>query len=381
LKVPHGWRRENIGKLFEVQLGKMLSKKAKTGKQFPYLANFNIRWGRIDFVKMNKMNFSAKERKKYSLQLGDLLVCEGGEVGRCAIWQDEEKEIYYQKALHRVRSISRHASTEYLYFYLQFIASQGKLISLVGETSIAHLTREKLVVLPLIFPPLPEQKAIADLLSTWDEAIGKTEKLIEAKEKRFKWLLNELIGGYCNRRGKREVKLYDLLGNALRVEKGKSLVEKNIEAGEIPVVAGGQSYAYFHKKSTHRGECITISASGAYAGYVWYHNYPIWASDCNVIVVLNGDTKYIFYALKHLQRRIFALQSGGAQPHIYAKDLYTLRIPYPSLQEQRRIAVTLSAAHEEIDILKKLADKYKVQKRGLMQRLLTGEWRVKLEGA
>ncbi|MCD6588782.1 MAG: restriction endonuclease subunit S, partial [Candidatus Fermentibacteraceae bacterium] len=209
----------------------------------------------------------------------------------------------------------------------------------------------------------------------------KTEKLIEAKEKRFKWLLNELIGNYCKRTGKQEVKLLELFKNTLKVEKGKPLIKKVIEDGQIPVVAGGQSYAYYHNKATHKGECITISASGAYAGYVWYHNYPIWASDCNVIVAKEGETKFFYYALKHLQAKIYALQSGGAQPHIYSKDLNTLTVPRPPLFEKKQIAATLSTAQEEIDLLKKMAERYRVQKQGLMQKLLTGEWRVKLEGA
>ena len=270
-------------------------------------------------------------------------------------------------------------SGEYVYQQLLYMYKQIRNIS--NSSGQQNLNLQLIRTIQLFLPTLPEQKAIADLLSTWDEAIEKTETLIKAKEKLFKWLLNELIGGYCKRSGKQEVKLHDVFGDALKIEKGKSLVKKNVEAGEIPVVAGGQSYAYFHNKSTHQGECITISASGAYAGYVWYHNYPIWASDCNVLVVLDGDTKFFFYALKHLQIKIYALQSGGAQPHIYSKDLNTLMVPHPSLPEQKQIAVTLSTAQEEIDLLKKMTERYRTQKRGLMQKILTGEWRVKLEGA
>ncbi|RKZ03841.1 restriction endonuclease subunit S [Candidatus Fermentibacteria bacterium] len=267
--------------------------------------------------------------------------------------------------------------------WLKYLLQSKKAFfkSRATQNAQANINLQVIRPMMILLPPLPEQRAIADLLSTWDEAIEKTQKLIEAKEKQFKWLLNELIGNYCKRTGKQEVKLLELFKNTLKVEKGKPLIKKVIEDGQIPVVAGGQSYAYYHNKATHKGECITISASGAYAGYVWYHNYPIWASDCNVIVAKEGETKFFYYALKHLQAKIYALQSGGAQPHIYSKDLNTLTVPRPPLFEKKQIAATLSTAQEEIDLLKKMAERYREQKRGLMQKLLTGEWRVKLEGA
>jgi len=182
-----------IGELFEVQLGKMLDERAKKGEQVDYLANFNVRWGAFDFSKLNQMNFSEKEKEKFSLICGDLLMCEGGEIGRCAVWKDERANIYYQKALHRIRAKSTKCTTNYLSLYFQYLAQTGQLTKFVGESSIAHLTRETLIGLHIFCPTLVEQKAIAGLLATWDEAIEKTERLIQAKERKFKHLLNTLI--------------------------------------------------------------------------------------------------------------------------------------------------------------------------------------------
>ena len=159
------WKKKAIGQLFDIQLGKMLNEKAKTGPQFPYLANYNVRWGYFDLSQLNEMTFSDREKDKYKLQKGDLLMCEGGEIGRCAIWQRSDVEIYYQKALHRVRPKGKEALIEYLYFYMQFFASQGKLSRTVGVTSIAHLTREILLGQTITYPSLTEQKAIAEMQS------------------------------------------------------------------------------------------------------------------------------------------------------------------------------------------------------------------------
>ena len=146
------WSYQEIKHLFKVQLGKMLSKKAMQGDLFPYLANFNVRWGKFDLSHLNKMNFTEKEKIKFILRQGDLLVCEGGEIGRCAVWNSEIKTIYYQKALHSLRPISSNILSKFIYFYIHYISFTGNLSKLVGETSIAHLTREKLLCLKIPVP-------------------------------------------------------------------------------------------------------------------------------------------------------------------------------------------------------------------------------------
>ena len=98
------WPKRLAGDLFDIQLGKMLSEKARTGMQRPYLANFNVRWGRFDLSDLNQMAFSEREQEKFSIQPNDLLMCEGGEIGRCAVWTDQSCSLFYQKALHRLRA-------------------------------------------------------------------------------------------------------------------------------------------------------------------------------------------------------------------------------------------------------------------------------------
>lgn len=222
---------------------------------------------------------------------------------------------------------------------------------------------------------LTEQTKIANTLTTYDNAIKMMERLIAAKKRYFDGLLTQLIR---NKNGQELKKISDLKHTDLRIEKGKALTKEGLgHNGTIPVVAGGQNYAYYHDKATHSKATITISASGAYAGYVWFHDYPIWASDCNVFYCNDEvSTEYLYYALKAQQNKIFALQSGGAQPHIYPKDLKNILIPVVDALEQSRVVQILSTATHEMNLLKKLAESYRLQKRGLMQKLLRGEWRV-----
>jgi hypothetical protein len=105
------WHVERLSDVFEVQLGKMLSAKARVGKSpKPYLRNKNVQWGTIDTNEIIEMDFNAREMEKFRLRSGDLLMCEGGVPGRTAIWRDEIAECYYQKAIHRLRPLNRPAA-------------------------------------------------------------------------------------------------------------------------------------------------------------------------------------------------------------------------------------------------------------------------------
>jgi type I restriction enzyme S subunit len=401
------WRKKTVGHLFDVQLGKMLNEKATTGPQFPYLANFNVRWGNFDFSKLNMMTFSEREKDKYRLQKGDLLMCEGGEIGRCAIWQGFDSEIYYQKALHRVRPIRKEGFTGFLYFYMQFIASQGKLSRLVGETSIAHLTREKLLELPLTFPPLPEQKAIADLLSTWDEAIEKTERLIQIKEKQLKQMSRWLLFGH-RRLDNQKNELAD--GHFFKypsdwglVKIGKIAKEVSARNGEPEeTVLSCSKYDGFVNSLDYFGKQVFSSDTSNYKvvkngqfGYpsnhveegsigLLEHCEKGIVSPIYVVFEASKDkvhSPYLYKLLKtDIYRHIFQVSTSSSvdrRGSLRWSDFSKIKVLVPSLGEQQQISVTLSSAQHEIDLLKQLADKYKTQKRGLMQKMLTGEWRVK----
>ena len=156
------WPKKKLKNLFSVQLGKMLSPKAKTGNSsFLYLANYNVQWDRIDLGKVQQMDFSEKEREKFALTPGDILVCEGGEVGRSAIWHGEIKNCYYQKALHRLRPISNFSSEVMLQF-MMWADRKGLFKALTGHSTIAHLTAIKLKEMDVPVPSDKEQ-ALVDL--------------------------------------------------------------------------------------------------------------------------------------------------------------------------------------------------------------------------
>lgn len=156
---PMGWETYRFGDVVETQLGKMLSKKAKEGlAPKKYLRNANVRWRELELGDLLEMDFNEKEIKKFELKYGDLLVCEGGEVGRCAIWREQVEDCFYQKALHRVRPEKSKLTPEYLQEYFYWMSRCGGLSDSVSEVTFSHLTAEKLKELTVPVPPIPVQE-------------------------------------------------------------------------------------------------------------------------------------------------------------------------------------------------------------------------------
>lgn len=138
----------------------------------------------------------------------------------------------------------------------------------------------------------------------------------------------------------------------LFAKKGKTITSKTIEKGDIPVIAGGQSSPYSHNKYNYKKNIITMSASGAYSGFIWYHDAPIWASDCSVLFSNNENilmTKYLYFCLKSKQNKIYKKQHGAGQPHVYIKDIKYLAIPLLPILEQQTIVNDLDKKQALID--------------------------------
>lgn len=152
------------------------------------------------------------------------------------------------------------------------------------------------------------------------------------------------------------------LGEICEIEKGTSITKATISHGNIPVIAGGQQPAYYHNQNNREGQTITVSASGAYAGFINFFEIPIFASDCTTIKSKDENqvsTKYIFRYLKVNQEDIYKLQKGMGQPHVYGKDLAKIKIPLPPLEVQKEIVEQIEKYQNIIDGAKQIIDNYK----------------------
>jgi len=157
-----GWREVRLGEAVTIQLGKMLSPASKTGlRSIPYLRNANVQWDRLDLADVHEMDFDEKEERKYLLRAGDVLVCEGGEPGRAAVWHGEIKRCCYQKALHRLRPIDGAVDPQFLVYRLWLGGLTGEFVEDHAQTTIAHLPAIRLAELRVSLPDPEEQRQIA----------------------------------------------------------------------------------------------------------------------------------------------------------------------------------------------------------------------------
>jgi type I restriction enzyme, S subunit len=212
-RIPVEWEVKKIGEIFEIQLGKMLNQKAIEGASpFCYLGNKNVQWDRIDTSDLQLMDFDERERHKYELKPGDILVCEGGEVGRTAIWRGEVENCYFQKAIHRLRPMRDEYVPGLFPRFMRWAVRKGLLSDYTSQTSIAHLTQEKLAVVPVMVPSLAEQRTLSAVLGRLDGALEnqsiKLTKLNSVKSA----LMQDLLTG--------ERRVADLLSDCGITNKG-----------------------------------------------------------------------------------------------------------------------------------------------------------------
>jgi type I restriction enzyme, S subunit len=163
-EIPDHWSVQPLYALFDVQLGKMLNPERAAGEhQAPYLRNVNVQWDRLELEDLDTMSFDAADRLRYRLLPGDLLVCEGGEVGRAAVWNGEIGTCFYQKAIHRVRARGDD-STRFLMYLLRAAATMDVFAVEGNRATIVHLTAEQLREHRFPFPQPREQEEIVAYL-------------------------------------------------------------------------------------------------------------------------------------------------------------------------------------------------------------------------
>jgi type I restriction enzyme, S subunit len=190
-----GWDKLPFGEIGESRLGKMLDAKQQTGKnRFPYLGNSNVLWGTFRLDSLLEMDFNEKDRQEFELRDGDLLICEGGEVGRSAIWRNQLNNCYFQKALHRVRLNSWKAIPEYIQSLMWHLSKKNGFKDFVTVATIAHLTGVKLKSMPIPVPPLALQNQFAQAIEQLERQKALVRQQMAASEALFGRLLQENFG-------------------------------------------------------------------------------------------------------------------------------------------------------------------------------------------
>ncbi|MBU6339180.1 MAG: restriction endonuclease subunit S [Rickettsiales bacterium] len=313
----------------------------------------------------------------------------------------------FPDSLVAIKPKNKDIKLEYLNIYLRFLKKY--LESLAPQAAQRNINLQQLSPTPIAIPPLHIQEQIIammdkahqlkkgkeveaeKLLNSIDDYV-LTElgiKLPEVERKMcFVAMSNELESNrfdpshhfekfFSSYHGKFPSKTINALNSEGKIicKKGSSITKSKTFEGNVPVVAGGQSIPYYHNQSNFEN-AITISASGAYAGYIWYHNYPIWASDCTVIQSANENeilTQYLYTFLKSQQKAIYGRQRGAGQPHVYLEDISDFLIPLPSLEIQKKITSEAQTRMTKAEQLKEEAKSLLQKAKDEVERMILGE--------
>lgn len=176
-ELPEGWGIKTMGDCADCRLGKMLDKAKNRGRPRPYIGNINVQWQSIETTDLKTMRIEDSETERYGLRKGDILMCEGGEPGRCAVW-DSDEEVFFQKAVHRIRP-NVELSADFLVWQMRFAAHTHSLEPYFTGTTIKHLSAKNLVKVPVVVPPLQEQNRIVSIIGSEFARIDAIETVVK----------------------------------------------------------------------------------------------------------------------------------------------------------------------------------------------------------
>lgn len=377
--VPDGWSAKSLAEITKQKISYGIVQAGPHVEDgVPYLKSSNV-GGNISVETLQKTCPKIHEKyKRSSVHPGDIVFSLRGNLGECSVVPDDLAEANLTQGTARI-SVSSPHSVNFVRYQITSRPVLNRIQALSKGSTFKEISLEELRKLTILLPQPFEQERIAEILSTWDRAIETTEKLIANSQAQKKALMQQLLTGKKRLPGFHGEWKKRKFGEIALVRKGKALSGKDLKPGPYPVIAGGKTSPYSHAEFTH-SNVITVSASGAYAGHVALHTHRIWASDCSV--VQGTDRLAIEYAYQFLflnQRKIYSLQSGGAQPHIYPADIEGINILVPPIDEQKAIASLLSAADGACKLLHRQVEHLRDQKAALMQQLLTGKRRVKIQ--
>ena len=363
----------------------------------PYLRVANVQDGYLDLAEIKEIEVPAAQVERFSLRNGDVLLTEGGDfdkLGRGSIWNGEVPGCVHQNHVFAVRVInSAVLLPEFLACEIQSSRAKNYFLSCAKQTkNLASINSSQLKDLPVLVPPLTEQHAIVNANTTWDAAIQKIEELIAAKELSSKALMQRAFGSNEHPR----IKLSEFINRVTR---------KNIEGNDHPLTISGaeglvsQSHYFGKRIAAENTEHYTLLKRGEFAYNKSYSaGYPLGAIkrldayDEGIVSTLylcfgldEGQaplTDYFAYYCEAggFNHQIYQVAQEGARNHgllnVTADDFFSMKMPVPPPDVQEHIVRLLGEAMRELALLREQMAALRTQKRGLMQKLLTGQWRL-----
>ncbi|WP_197203830.1 restriction endonuclease subunit S [Crateriforma conspicua] len=394
--LPKGWRMVHFRDVAESRLGKMLDKKKNKGSLKPYLRNPNVQWFKIDTSDLQMMPFEDGEEEKYGLNVGDVVICEGGEAGRAAIWDGSLPNMMIQKAIHRVRC-SDDLLNRYLIYQLKIDYESGALSEYYTGTTIKHLTGQDLAEYRFPLPPISEQRRIAGILDAADAIRRKRQQAIALTEQFLRSTFLDMFGESVEARPswKRRA-LADVLffqeGPGVRKwqfrDKGIKLINvRNIVNGKLDPTNTERYLDELEVKSKYshfladEGDLVMATSGVTWGKTAWVRaeHLPICMNTSMVRFrpldesEITREFMRAFLMSLPFTRQIDRLVTGSAQPNFGPSHLKQVEISLPPIELQ----LEYEAIAKNYDSAKRKSEKAMDQQdnlfNSLVQRAFRGE--------
>lgn len=412
-EIPTHWEISPVYARYEVALGKMLDAKRISGEAPGcYLRNVDVQWDAVNTDALPEMDFAPGERDRYRLRSGDILVCEGGEVGRTAIWQAEIAECYYQKALHRVRPRSDQEVPRFFCYLMYSLAKRGVFAASGNPNTINHLTAVQLKHYHLPFPSAQEQSAIALFLdgktAQIDALTRKKERLIELlQEKRSALIIRAVAKGLDPTVPMKESGI-DWLGEI-------PAHWTVLHVSDLATLVNGfpfDSEHFVRGEGTPLVRIRDLNAAETEVNYVGPVVENAWIDSGDIVVGMDGDFNvarwrggrallnqrmcclrprkgcdagFMAYVLPRPLQVINDLTYSTTVKHLSSLDVRKIRLGAPGEREQRAIRTFLDRETASIDgLVEKVGDaidRLKELRTALISAAVTGKIDVREEAA
>ena len=331
------WKKVKLGEVCDTQYGFTASTvQQDTGTQFLRITDIVpqlIDWNTVPYCQIQE-----KDREKYLLHKGDIVVARTGATVGYAKYIKEDVPAVFASYLVRLLVNSIDVDRHYVGLCVESNLFKEYIQSISNGSAQPNANAQMISSFEINLPPLSTQHRIATILSRYDSLIENYQKQIklleEAAQRLYKeWFVDLRFPGHENTKivdGVPEGWTPSQLGQLAEFKRGKTITKKDVIDGDIPVVAGGLEPAYYCNKSNTAERVITISGSGANAGFTRMYFEKVWASDCSFVdASVTPFLHFVYCFLKNNKTTIDNLQKGAAQPHVYAKDINSLSICIP----------------------------------------------------
>lgn len=384
------WKHVSLGEIsVNIQtgpFGSQLHQSDYSEKGTPVVMPKDLISGHISEESIARVSDDHVERlSRHKIEVGDILYSRRGDVGRCAFASETEAGWLCGTGCLRVTIDTDKANPKFVFYQLQKADTIGWVEKHAVGATMLNLNTSILSSVPIDLPSHDEQNHIVGALSAYDNLIKNNQKQIklleESAQRLYKeWFVDLRFPGYEITPivdGVPEGWAWGTLADIALFRRGKTITKDQVKAGIIPVVAGGLEPAYYHDTPNTNVPVVTVSGSGANAGFTRMYHTKVWASDCSYIdAAVTKNIVWVYCFLKGNKASIDALQKGAAQPHVYAKDLNAMKALFPDDKLMERFRVMAEPMFTRIGKLDMQIKHLAEARDRLLPKLMSGEIEV-----